>query len=163
MSNAAPRAAALADQYIQANADLLALVEAATPAQWRTMCVNEGRTVGVMVHHLAVSAVTITGLVNMVAHERPLPPLTQEIIDHNNARHAETYAEVGPGETLTLLRQNTTAAADSIRALTDAQLNTVVAVPAFSLAAASAGQLIEFLLIGHTLGHLASIETAITL
>lgn len=163
MSNAAPRAIALADQYSQANADLLALIEAATPAQWRTMCVNESRTVGVMVHHLAVSAAFISGFVDRVVQEQPLPPLTQETIDHNNARHAADYAEVGPSETLTLLRHNTSATADFIRTLTDAQLDTVVAVPAFNLAAASAGQLIEFLLIGHTLGHLASIQTAIAL
>ena len=163
MSNATPRAIALSDQYSQANADLLALIEAATPTQWRIMCINENRTVGVMVHHLAVSAATISGVVDRVVHEIPLPPLTQEIIDHNNARHAATYAEVGPGETLTLLRQNTTAAADFIRTLNDAQLDTVVAMPAFNLPAASAGQLIEYLLIGHTLGHLASIQAAIAI
>jgi len=163
MSIATSRAAALADQYTQAIADLLAVVEPATLAQWRTPCINEGRSVGVLVHHIGTMAGVIRAFVEQVVQGESLPPLTQEMIDHNNARHAETYANAGPDETLALLRHNSAAAAAFIASLSEAQLNMGTALPAFNLSQASAGQMVEFLLIGHTLGHLASIQSAIAL
>ncbi len=163
MSTPAPRAAALADQYTQATATLLAFVEPATEEQWRTFCINERRTVAVLVHHLAGTAEFIPTLIARVAQGEPLPPLTSEMIDHNNARHAETHAQVGPAETLALLRQNSSVTADFIRSLTDTQLDRTASVAIINLPAVSAGQMVEFLLIGHTLGHLASIQSAIAL
>ncbi len=161
MSTAAPRAVALADQYSQATADLLALVEPVTLEQWRTLCSNEERTVGVLVHHIASTAEFVPTLISRVVESQPLPPFTQDIIDHNNARHAATYAQAGPAETLALLRQNSSAAADFIRSLSDEQLDRTSTLPVFNLPTVTAGQIFEFLLIGHTLGHLASIQTAI--
>jgi hypothetical protein len=160
---ASRRAQELADQYTKAIAALLAVVENCTESQWHTRCTNEARSVGVLVHHLATIATLGPQLINGMIGGDPPPPLTQEMIDHMNARHAADFSAVGQAETLALFRERSSAALDFIRGLNDAQLDLVAYLPVFGSAPTSVPQLIENLLIGHTLGHLASIQVALDL
>ncbi|HMA34346.1 MAG TPA: DinB family protein [Chloroflexia bacterium] len=157
------RARALADQFTQATQDLLAVAGNCSPAQWQTVCANEARTVGVLVHHLALGDRNITALITQVVAGQPPPPLTRDMLDHANARHAQEYAQVGQAETLDLLRQTSHAATDFVQALTDPQLDQTAVIPIFGPQPTSVHQLVEYLLIGHTLGHLASIQVALML
>jgi len=150
----------IADQLTRATSELLAYVEPFTLAQWQTHCPNEARSAGVLVHHVALALANPTPLIVDVAEGRPFPPLTSEMIDHQNARHAEQYANVGQAETVALLRANRTTAVAQLRALTDTQLERTTTASVFGPAPVTAQQLTEFLLIGHTLGHLASIQAA---
>lgn len=160
---ASVRARALAEQYMQATADLLEVVEGCSAAQWQTRCMNEARTVGVLVHHLATAAHAVTGMLTGVAAGQPAPQLTMAMIDHANARHAAEHGDAGQGETLALLRQNSAATAAFIETLSDAQLEITAALPVLGPDPAMVSQMIQNMLIGHTLGHLASIQAAIVL
>ncbi len=155
------RSAVLAAQLAQATTDLLATAEACDTAQWHTRCANEERAVGVLVHHVAINHAVIQDLVERVVTGQPAPPLTQESIDHANARHAAVYANVAADPTIALLRQNGAAAIAYIGTLTDADLEQAAQLPLFGAQAITAQLLIEYLLIGHTLGHLASITAAL--
>jgi hypothetical protein len=161
MSIHTSRASDLADQYSGAVSALLKVVEACTPAQWQMVCINEQRTVGVLVHHLAVTSKLILGAIGEVAAGRPAPQFTQEQVDHQNARHAQENAHVEQAETLALLRENSGDVVGFLRDVSDADLERTGTLPIIPLPSVSAGQLVEFLLIGHTLGHLASIQTAL--
>lgn len=153
--------AVLATQLTQATTDLLAVAEACDAAQWHTRCPNEERSVGVLVHHVATNHAVIQDWIERVVTAQPAPPVTQESIDHANARHAAVYAHVAATDTRALLRQNSAAVIAYIGTLTDADLARTTHLPIFGAQPISAQRLIEFLLIGHTLGHLASITAAL--
>jgi len=116
------KAAALAEQFAQLNDDLIATVERCSDAQWAAKCPDTGWSVGVQAHHIAGGEMGLAGFIGAVANGQILPPLTMDMIDWGNARHAEEYANVSKEETLTLLRENGAAAAAMIRGLSDAQL-----------------------------------------
>src|SRR5215212_11947043 len=117
------RAAALADAFESANNQVIAAVEGCTPDQWGRTCQDEGWSVGVAAHHVAVNHPIIAGLVQLVANGQPLPAITMEMIDAGNAQHAQEYANVSRDETLELLRRDGAAAASMVRGLTDEQLD----------------------------------------
>ena len=156
-----PQARELAAQYEQVTATLLTVAEACDDAQWHTRCANEERSVGVLVHHLASFAATAPELVGHVVAGDPPPPLTQEMVDHANARHAAMYAHVGQAETLDLVRTASATTAAYIRSLSAHDLAQRTHIPFAGPGTLSVDQLISFLLIGHTLGHLSSIQVAL--
>jgi len=150
------RAGTLADQLERANRDLIHTIEGLSDAQWRAKTPGDGRTVGVVAHHVAVSHKSVTGLVGAIAHGRAVPTITMEMIDHGNATHATQHANCTKAETLALLRQNGAAAAAMVRGLGDAQLDRVGGSMGMS-----AAQAIERVLIGHVHDHHNSIRKAI--
>ena len=158
-----PRVQELADQYQRALTALLAVADNCTAAEWQTRCANEARTVGVLVHHLGSTVPTVLDAIGQVAGGTTALALTQEMVDHINARHAAEFARARQAETLEFLRERSATVLAFIRALDEAQLDRTARVPVFGEEPVSVYQLIEFLLIGHILGHLASIETALGL
>src|SRR5262249_31189539 len=117
------RVSALVACFEQANDALIAAVESCSDAEWRATCPAEGWTVGVAAHHVALSYPPISGLVLSIANGTPPFPLTQEMLDANNAKHAADAANCTPAETLDLLRRNGQAAVDALRGLRDEQLD----------------------------------------
>ena len=53
------RADALAGSFDRANAQVVSFVELLSNRQWRTWCEQEGRTVGVVVYHIAAGYLII--------------------------------------------------------------------------------------------------------
>src|SRR5262245_66491611 len=100
------RAGNLAQQLEQANHALIATVEGLSDAQWRAKTPGDGRSVGVVAHHVAVSHKSVAGLVGAIAHGQPVPKITMEMIHEGNATHAAQHANCTKAETLALLRQN---------------------------------------------------------
>jgi hypothetical protein len=148
------RAETLATRFEQANNDVIRTVEGLTDVQWHTQTGEEGWTVGVVAHHIADAHEKVVGLAEMVAHSKPVPPLTIEVIHQGNAAHAQAHAHTSKA----LLRKNGAAAARTVRGLADDQLRRTAPVIGNSM---SAEQVIEGILIGHPQGHLASIRKAI--
>jgi len=99
-----PEARALARRFEEAVQTLGALLERCSAEQWRTICPEEGWTVGVTVHHVAGSFRFISGLIEALAAGNPLPEVTAAGIDEGNARHAVKFADCDYVETIEGLR-----------------------------------------------------------
>lgn len=151
------RAETLAAQFEQANNDLIRTIEPMTDAQWKAVCSGENWSAGVVAHHVAGGHQPISGLVQAAATGQPLPPLTPEMLNQGNARHAQEYANCTKAETLDLLRQNGRTAAGVVRGLSDEQLQRSAPVFGNDM---TAEQMIQNILIGHVQAHTASIKAA---
>jgi hypothetical protein len=151
------RAEALAAQFEALNEKFIDAVDSMSEAQWQARCESEGWTAGVTAHHAAGAYGPVSGLVQSIATGQPLPPLTPEMIDQRNARHAEQSARCTREETVELLRSGGASGAAIVRSLSDEQLGRSAVVFGTTI---TAEQAIQNILIGHPQGHLASIEQA---
>jgi hypothetical protein len=158
------RGQALATRLEETTDSLIAQIESCSEAQWRASTPNEDRSIGTMVHHIAVQAPIVAGWGAQVGNGE-IPSVTMEIVHADNAAHAAEHASPDKAETLALLRRNTAIAAHILRGLTDAQLEQAVPLPLLGGQPVSAQMIIEMVLIGHIQGyphsHLPNIETAL--
>ncbi len=154
------RSEALAKRFEQVNGELIELVESMSADEWKAICKGETWPVGVTAHHIAYDQAHIVEWFQTIANGRPLPPPSPGGLDASTARHAAEYANCSKEETLALLRRDGEAAARAVRELTDEQLDRQS--PATSgRPVLTAGGVVERILIGHVLGHGASIRAAI--
>ena len=156
------RAEALAERIAQGHRELIAFVETLSEADWRTHCPNEGRTVGVLVHHVASVLPAELDLVNILASGQPITGVTIEMVDQMNAQHAKEHANCGREETLDLLRRNSALVVSAIRELSDAELDQAAPVSLHWDAPLTAQYFIEEHPLSHPYVHLASIRAAIS-
>jgi uncharacterized damage-inducible protein DinB len=152
------RARTLAQHLEQANHDLIATIEGLSDAQWRTKTPGDGRSVGVVAHHVATSHKAVAGLAGAIAHGKPVPPITMEMIHEGNATHAAQHANCTKAETLALLRQNGAAAVAAVRAFSDTELDRTVQFPMGTMTVA---QVVERVLTGHAQDHHGTIRKAL--
>jgi uncharacterized damage-inducible protein DinB len=152
------RGRSLAQGFDQANSALIATVEGLSDAEWRAATVGDGRSVGVVAHHVAESHRQIAGLAQAIAAGREVPPITMDMIHQGNAAHAARHANCTKAETLALLRQNGAAAAAIVRGLGDPELDRSAAL---AMGTMSAAQVIERILIGHVQDHHGTIRKTI--
>lgn len=154
------RAEALADRLETGAALLAELAGKLTEAEWNTP-VRDGRTIGVIVHHVASMYPIEVDVARTIASGKPVAGVTWEVVADINAKHAREHVAVGKAEALALLRQNSQAAAAAVRRFTDAELDT--AAP-FSLSF-DAPMTTQFVLedhaVRHSWHHLARIRTAL--
>jgi uncharacterized damage-inducible protein DinB len=155
------RVEALAAELQRVNGELEQAIETCSDDDWRRVCSGEGWSVGVAARHVAVTHESIAGLVQAVANEQPVPPITPEMLDAYNAQHAAEFANCTREEVLALHRRGARAAADAVRGLGDEQLDRTAPIPIAGGASMSAQQVIEAGLIGHPSEHLASIRAAV--
>ncbi len=153
------QARGLAERFERANHEIVTIVERCSDAQWHAKTAGEGWTVGVVAHHVAEAHKGIAGLVERVATGQPLPALTMELFDRQNAEHAKQHAHCTRTETLALLRTNGTAAATTVRGLREDQLGRSASVLT-GAPPMTVQQVIERILIGHVQEHLGSIRAA---
>ena len=144
------RANALADR-VEEGAELLAsFAEQLTDEEWKTVVTaTDKRTVGVTVHHVANMYPIEIGVVQSVAAGNSVMDVTWEAVADINAQHATDQADVTKEDAIALLRKNSREAADALRELTDAELDT--AAP-FSLAF-GAPVTAQFVIEDHPLRH----------
>lgn len=121
------RAETLATRLEQGVAQLAAYAESLTAQQWASPIPQDGRSIGILVHHVATMYPLEMDLANNIANGQAVAGVTWDLVADINAKHAHEHAEPARTATLTLLRQNSAAAATAIRAITDAQLD--IAVP----------------------------------
>ena len=117
------RAQELTAIFLKGFGAVIKTVEALTDEQWRLKTAEEGWTVGVVAHHLAVT----TGLDQITwglsGHSTPLFA-DMNAADAENARHARDFVDCTKEETLEVLKDVASRAEAVFSALTDEQLKT---------------------------------------
>lgn len=157
------RAAELADRLEHGTRALVALATGLSDEQWRTKIPGDGRSVGVVVHHVASVYPIEIELAQTVAAGRPVEGVTMADIHAMNAGHAAEHAMVSKDEAITLLITNGTAAAQAIRSMTDAELGTAAPVSLYAGAPLTSQFVLEDHAVRHSYHHAARIRAALTL
>jgi hypothetical protein len=156
------RAEELAIRLEQGAAHLVNYAESLTPEQWAAPIAHEGRSVAVLVHHVATMYPVEMELAQIIANGNAVTGLTWEMIAEMNASHAIEHAQPERTATLALLRHNSAVAATAIRAITDVQLDKTVAMSLYGDAPLTLQFWLEDHPISHSYKHLANIKTIIS-
>lgn len=153
-----PRARALADRLEEGARALAALANALTDAQWHTRVLNDGRTIGVVVHHVASVYPLEIQLAQSLAAGQPVTGVTMDDVHAMNAAHAREYDAVTRAAAIDLLRHNSASAAAAVRALKDEDLDRAAAASLYSNAPVTCQFMLEDHAVRHSYHHLASIQ-----
>jgi hypothetical protein len=155
-----PRAEALASRVEQGAQALAAFAEGLSDEQWRTIC-DDGRTVGVLVHHVASQLVGEIDVMRQMAAGKPFTGVTWAMVDEGNAAHAREHAACSQREATDLLRKNDAMAAAAIRELRDEQLDLATPNSLHADTPVTTQFWIENHPLAHAYRHLASIRAAL--
>jgi hypothetical protein len=142
-------------------ANLAAFAEGLSEAQWNTPVPPDGRTVGVIIHHVASVYPIEVHLASVLASGKPVEGVDKAALADMNAKHAHEHAEAGRQETIDLLRRNCAAAGETVRAFTDEQLDTAAPLSLNAGATLTAQFMIEDHAIHHSRHHLQIIRAAL--
>lgn len=155
------RSRALA-RRLEAGADALGtLASTLTDAEWGTRLPGDGRTVGVVVHHVASVYPIEVQLGQTLAAGSPVTDVTWEAIHAMNAQHAREHVGVTRETAVDLLRRNSRAAAAAIRALSDDDLTQAATVSLYEGAPLTCQFILEDHAVRHSYHHLARIRRAL--
>ena len=140
---------------------LAAFAQGLSEAEWRAVVPPDGRTVGVMVHHVASVYPIEIDLARRIASGKPISGLTWDAVAELNAKHAREHAAIGKQETLEVLDRNSKAAAEAVRAFTDEELDRAAPVSLDADAPLTAQFVVEDHALRHSFHHLAKIKAAL--
>lgn len=154
------RAEALATRIEQGAAGLAAFAEPLSDTEWRAK-VRDGRSVGVIVHHVASVYPIEIDLARTIASGKAVAGVTWEAVAEMNAKHAQEQAGVQKTEALDLLRQNSQQAATAVRAFSDEELDRAAPFSLSFDAPVTAQFVIEDHALRHSWHHLARIRSAL--
>ena len=129
--------------------------------QWQTKVLPDGRRVGVIVHHVASVYPIEVHLATEISKGKAVEGVTWAVVADMNAKHAQEHEGVGKSETIELLRKNSQAAADAVRAFTDEQLDTAAPFSLNADAPLTAQFVIEDHPVRHSWHHLAKIRATL--
>jgi DinB family protein len=155
------RTKALADRLEQGSRALADFASSLTDEEWNTRIPHDGRTVGVVVHHVASVYPVEIGLAQTIAGGKPVVGVTHDVIDQMNAAHAKQNHAVTKEETLALLLRNSTAAATAIRVFTEEDLDRASPVSLYSDAPLTCQFVLEDHAVRHSYHHFAVIRAAL--
>lgn len=156
-----PQAMALADRLEQGAQALIAFARALSDEQWRTRLPGDGRTVGVVVHHVASVYPVEIQLAQTLASGAPITGVTWEVIHAMNAGHAQEFAAVTRDTAIELLEQNSRAAATAIRDLSDDALLRAASISLYGDAPLTCQFMLEDHAVRHSYHHLSRIRQAL--
>ena len=163
-TQATGRAEALADRIEEGAAGLAAFAEGLSEEEWRTPVSEsgrDGRTVAVIVHHVASVYPIEIDLARTIASGKAVTDVTWEVVAELNAKHAHDQAGVTKAATLELLRRNSREAAAAVRAFTDEELDRAAPFSLSFGAPVTAQFVVEDHALRHSWHHLARIRTAL--
>jgi hypothetical protein len=156
------RSQALATRLEQGAKALAAFVETMTEEEWRSAKHRrDGRPFGVIVHHVATVYPIEIQLARTLASGQPITGVTWDGIAEMNAKHAREHGNPTRQEALALLAKNSKAAADAIRAFTDAELDSAAPVSLNFDAPLTAQFMLEDHAVRHSYHHLARMREAL--
>ncbi len=155
------RSEALAARLEAGAAALAALAAPLSEIEWQTRVPRDGRSVGVVVHHVASMYPVEIELARLLASGRPITDVTWEAVHAINRDHASANDTAAKDATLGLLAGNSAAAADAIRALSDAELDRAAPVSLNSDAPLTCQFFLEAHAVSHSYHHLARIRAAL--
>jgi hypothetical protein len=157
----AERSRVLADEFEQAVSEFIGTVEGLSEEQWRMLCPNEERSIGVLARHVAAGIPFQMDVFGEIAGGGQPTTISGAEFAVMNAGDAEAWKDARKDETLALLRENTEAAASEVRQLSEDQLaisgKYITDIPD----AWTVEQWIERVLIGHVRGHLESVRAVL--
>jgi len=158
------RAEALARRIEEGAAGLAAFVEGLSESEWRTPLTEgqkTGRSVGVIVHHVATVYPIEVELARTIANGKAVTDVTWDVVAQLNGKHAQDQADVTKAAALELLRKNSREAAAAVRAFTDEQLDQAAPFGLSYGAPVTAQFVIEDHALRHSWHHLAGIRKAL--
>lgn len=161
MSTSNPRAQALADRLLQGADQLARFAAGLNENQWNTPVRGDGRPVGVVVHHVASVYPIEVELAQAIGQGNAITEVTWEVVHNMNAGHAKEHQHTGKQEALDLLKANSEAAAEAIRAFSDAQLDSAAPVSLYQDAPLTAQFFIEDHALRHSFHHLGKIKASL--
>jgi len=160
-ASACVRSHQLADRL---EAGARALIDFARPLsdeQWRTAVPRDGRSVGVIVHHVATVYPLEIQLALMVAAGTPIVGVTWPTVHEMNAAHAREHSRITKEEAIGLLAENSAAAAEAIRRLSEKELESAAPVSLYANAALTCQFVLEDHAVRHSYHHLAGLRAAL--
>jgi uncharacterized damage-inducible protein DinB len=155
------RADALAERILQGAQALAALAEDLSDSEWQTVIPDEGRSVGVLIHHVASVYPAEVDLARLLASGKPIEGVTYDAVDRTNAEHAQAFATASQHETLELLRRNSKTAADAVRQFSDEELDRAAPISLNAGAPLTTQFFIEDHALRHSFHHLSNIRAAL--
>jgi hypothetical protein len=155
------RAEALAARLEQGAAALAGYATTLSAEEWGTRLPGDGRSIGVIVHHVASVYPVEIELARMLAAGQAITGVTWAGINAMNARHADEQAGTTPADAIDLLLRNSAAAAAAIRALSDQDLDRAAAVSLYADAPLTAQFVLEDHAVRHSYHHLARIRATL--
>lgn len=149
------RTNALAERLEQGAGALAAFAAGLTEVQWQSRVPQDGRKVGVVVHHVATMYPVEIQLAQLLAGGKAVAGVTWDDVHAMNARHSVEYDTVTKESALDLLRRNSSAAAAAIRALSDEELDRAAPVSLNADAPLTSQFFLEDHAVRHSYHHLA--------
>jgi hypothetical protein len=156
--SASSRASALADRLEQGARALAEFAGGLTETEWQTRVPGDGRTVGVIVDHVASVYPIEIRLAQTLAAGQPVIGVTMDDVHAMNAAHATENRTVTKEAAVEHLRRNSAVAAAAIRALNDAELDRAAAASLYSNAPITCQFMLEDHAVRHSYHHLARIR-----
>lgn len=161
MSSSNSRANALADRLILGAMKLAKFTDGLSDSEWNKTVLGDGRTIGVVVHHVASVYPAEVELAQILGNGNSITAVTKEAIDKMNAEHALENKQVDRQKTLDLLRTNSENAANAIREFTDEKLDNSAPVSLYYDAPLTAQFFIENHALRHSFHHLGKIKASL--
>ena len=156
------RSELLADRIEEGADGLAAFAEGLSEAEWHTpVSGTDSRSVGVILHHVATVYPIEIQLAQTIASGHAVTEVTWEVVSELNAKHAHDQVEVTKDAAIELVRKNSRAAADAVRAFTDDELDQAAPFSLSFGAPVTAQFVIEDHALRHSWHHLARIRTAL--
>jgi hypothetical protein len=158
------RADLLADRIEQGAVLLATFAGGLSDLEWRVPVPEggrEGRSVGVIVHHVASVYPIEIDLARTIASGQPVTNVTWEVVAELNSKHAYDHAEITKAAAIELLRRNSQEAASAVRAFTDVELDQAAPFSLSFGAPVTAQFVIEDHALRHSWHHLARIRKAL--
>jgi len=155
------QANALADRLEEGARALASFATRVTDAEWQMDVPHDGRSVGVIVHHVASVYPLEVELALTIAGGKQVTGVTMDDVHAMNAKHAAEHAAVTKAVALHLLHANSKAAAAAIRALTDEQLLQAAPVSLYADAPLTCQFVLEDHAVRHSYHHLAKLRRTV--
>ena len=152
------RANALAERLIKGANNLANFAEELTDDEWNIPVKGDGRSIGVVVHHVANVYPLEIELAKLLAAGNPITGATMNVIDKMNADHAKEFTKVTKPEAIELLKLNSKLAADAVRTFTDKELDNSSTVSLNADAPLTAQFFVEDHALRHSYHHLSKIK-----
>lgn len=156
--SASSRANALAERLEQGARALAEFAGGLTEAQWQTRVPGDGRTIGIVVDHVASVYPIEIQLAQRLAAGQPVTGVTMDDVHAMNAAHARENQAVTKEAAVEHLRRSSAVAAAAIRALSDTELDRAAEASLYSNAPITCQFMLEDHAVRHSYHHLARIR-----
>jgi hypothetical protein len=158
------RAELLADRIEEGAMRLSQFAANLTDLEWNTPIMEggkKGRTVGVIVHHVASVYPIEVDLARAIASGSAVTQVTWEAVNALNAKHAVEWCAVSKKQALELLQKNSEQAAAAVREFSDAELDRAAPFSLSFGAPVTAQFVLEDHAVRHSWHHLARLQSTL--